>query len=89
MSITKEEKNKLVQEFSQGKNDTGSVEVQCAIFTKRIKALTEHFNGNRKDYQSRRGLLVMVNKRKRLLNFLKKEDKNRHQELIKKLGLRK
>lgn len=89
MSITIEKKQSLIKDFSLSKNDTGSVEVQVAILTERITNLTEHFKVNTKDFQSRRGLLVLVNRRRRLLNYLKREDMNRYQGLISRLGLRK
>lgn len=89
MSITAEKKQNLIKDFATDKGDTGSPEVQCAILTERITNLTEHFKVNKKDVHSRRGLLVMVSKRKRLLEYLKGKDFNRYQTLIKKLGLRK
>jgi small subunit ribosomal protein S15 len=89
MSITKDKKHELINQYSIAENDTGSVEVQCAILTSRILSLTEHFKVNKKDFQSRRGLLVMVNKRRRLLEYLKSNDAGRHQKLIERLGLRK
>jgi small subunit ribosomal protein S15 len=89
MSITKEKKQELITSHATGKADTGSVEVQCAILTERIKNLTGHANGNRKDHQARRGLLVLVHRRKRLMNYLKSKDQARHQELVRALGLRK
>ncbi len=89
MSVTAEKKTKLINEFAQKKGDTGSVEVQCAILTERITNLTEHFKTNANDVHSRRGLLVMVSKRKRLLEYLKRSDLNRYTKLIDKLGLRK
>ncbi len=89
MSVTAEKKAKLINEFAQKKGDTGSVEVQCAILTERITNLTEHFKTNVNDVHSRRGLLIMVSKRKRLLEYLKGKDFNRYSALIEKLGLRK
>ncbi len=89
MSITAEKKTKLINEFATAKGDTGSVEVQCAILTERINNLTEHFKSNVNDVHSRRGLLVMVSQRKRLLEYLKGKDFNRYSTLIDKLGLRK
>lgn len=89
MSIAVEKKQALIKDFSLSKNDTGSVEVQVAILSERITNLTEHFKGNTKDFQSRRGLLVLVNRRRRLLSYLKREDMNRYQDLIARLGLRK
>jgi small subunit ribosomal protein S15 len=89
MSITAEKKQEIIKKFSNGDNDTGSVEVQCAILTERINNLTEHFKTNKKDVHSRRGLLIMVGRRKRLLQYLKSKDFNRYQKLVKDLGLRK
>lgn len=89
MSITAKKKKELIETYATEKGDTGSVEVQCAILTERITNLTEHFKINKKDVHSRRGLLVMVGRRKRLLEYLKAKDFNRYQVLIKKLGLRK
>lgn len=89
MSVTAEKKAKLINEFATKKGDTGSVEVQCAILTERINNLTEHFKTNVNDVHSRRGLLIMVSKRKRLLEYLKRSDFNRYSALIDKLGIRK
>ena len=89
MSITTERKAALVKEHGRDKGDTGSPEVQVAILTDRIKTLTEHFKTHAKDNHSRRGLLMMVNKRRSLLDFLKREDAQRYTDLIGKLGLRK
>jgi small subunit ribosomal protein S15 len=89
MSITAERKQELIKEFATVEGDTGSAEVQCAILTERIRNLTEHFKINKKDVHSRRGLLIMVGRRKRLLEYLKNKDFNRYQTLIGKLGLRK
>ena len=89
MSITAERKQALIKEHAQGKNDTGSPEVQIAILTSRIQTLTEHFKSHAKDNHSRRGLLMMVNKRRSLLDYLRKEDAQRYTDLIAKLGLRK
>jgi small subunit ribosomal protein S15 len=89
MSITAERKAEVIKDNAQGKNDTGSPEVQVAILTDRIKTLTEHFKGHHKDNHSRRGLLQMVNKRRSLLDYLKKKDVDRYNALIGKLGLRK
>jgi len=89
MSITAEKKTGLVKQFATGKNDTGSVEVQCAILTERINNLTEHFKTNKNDVHSRRGLLMIVSRRKRLLEYLKNKDFNRYSALIEKLGIRK
>ena len=89
MSITAERKQALIKEHAQGKGDTGSPEVQIAILTERITNLTEHFKGHAKDNHSRRGLLMLVNKRRSLLDYLRKTDGDRYTALIAKLGLRK
>ena len=89
MSITAERKADLIKEHGRGSDDTGSPEVQVAIITSRINTLTEHFKTHAKDNHSRRGLLMMVNKRRSLLDFLKREDVQRYSDLIAKLGLRK
>ncbi len=89
MSITAQRKTELIEEFAQKKGDTGSPEVQVAILTERIVNLTEHFKVHKKDRHSRRGLLMMVSQRRRLLDYLKRKDETRYQALIKRLGLRK
>ena len=89
MSITAENKQKLIAEHGRAEGDTGSPEVQVAIITSRILTLTEHFKTHAKDNHSRRGLLMMVNKRRSLLDYLKREDASRYTDLIAKLGLRK
>lgn len=89
MSITQQRKQELIKEYAVGKDDTGSVEVQCAVLTERIQALTGHMKENHKDFQGRRGLLVMVNRRRRLLKYLQRTNNERYQKLIKSLGLRK
>ena len=89
MSITAERKQEVIKEHARDKNDTGSPEVQIAILTSRIQTLTEHFKSHAKDNHSRRGLLMMVNKRRSLLDYLRKEDPQRYTDLIAKLGLRK
>jgi small subunit ribosomal protein S15 len=89
MSITAERKQELITEHARAEGDTGSPEVQVAILTERISTLTEHFKGHHKDNHSRRGLLMMVNKRRSLLDYLKKKDAGRYAEIIAKLGLRK
>ena len=89
MSVTAEKKQKLIKEHARGSDDTGSPEVQVAILTERIVNLTEHFKTHAKDNHSRRGLLMMVNKRRSLLDYLKREDASRYSDLIAKLGLRK
>ena len=89
MSITQKRKTALIEEYATAKNDTGSVEVQCAVLTERIKNLTEHLKDNHKDFSSRRGLLMLVGRRRRLLEYLKKQSLDRYVTLINKLGLRK
>lgn len=89
MSITAEKKQNLIKEYSNSDNDTGSVEVQCAILTERIQNLTEHFKTNKNDVHSRRGLIALVNRRKKLLSYVKSKDFNRYSALIERLGLRK
>ena len=89
MSITADKKAELIKEHGRAEGDTGSPEVQVAILTERIRNLTEHFKGHHKDNHSRRGLLMMVNKRRSLLAYLKKIDVERYNALIAKLGLRK
>ena len=88
MSITAQRKAELVNEYATKPGDTGSPEVQVAILTERIKNLTDHINANKKDNHSRRGLLMMVNQRKKLLTYLKTKDESRYSTLIGKLGLR-
>jgi len=88
MSITVKRKAELISEYATKPGDTGSPEVQVAILTERIVNLTEHFKTNKKDNHSRRGLLAMVTQRRRLLDYLKKKDEARYQDLIKRLGLR-
>jgi small subunit ribosomal protein S15 len=89
MSITAERKQQLIKDYARDANDTGSPEVQVAILTDRINTLTEHFKTHAKDNHSRRGLLMMVNKRRSLLDYLKREDAQRYTDLIGRLGLRK
>ncbi len=89
MSVTAERKQEIIKDNARGKGDTGSPEVQVAILTERIRNLTEHFKGHHKDNHSRRGLLMMVNKRRSLLAYVKKKDVERYNALIQKLGLRK
>ncbi len=88
MSITQQEKAELVKRYGRGENDTGSTEVQVAILTTRINNLTEHLKTHKKDFHSRRGLLVMVGQRRRLLDYLNSNSNERYAELIKSLGLR-
>ncbi len=88
MSITPERKAALIKKYARSEGDTGSPEVQVAILTERIVNLTEHFKTNKKDNHSRRGLLAMVSLRRTQLDYLKKKDESRYQDLIKSLGLR-
>jgi len=89
MALTKEEKTSIINEFKIDENDTGSVEVQVALLTKRINDLNEHLKVHKHDYHSNRGLLKMVGQRKSLLNYLAKNDVQRYRTLVQKLGLRK
>ncbi len=88
MSITAERKKELIGEFAAKADDTGSPEVQVAILSERITNLTDHFKTHAKDNHSRRGLLKLVSKRRRLLDYLKAKDEQRYQDLIKRLGIR-
>ena len=88
MSITAARKQELIREFATKQADTGSPEVQVAILSERIKNLTEHLKDHKKDFHSRRGLLVMVGQRRRMLDFLKTNDEKRYDQLIERLGLR-
>jgi small subunit ribosomal protein S15 len=88
MSITAERKQELVKEYATKDGDTGSPEVQVAILTERISNLTEHLKTHNKDFHSRRGLLMMVGQRRRLLDYVKRKDAGRYEDLIKRLGLR-
>ena len=89
MSITSERKAELIKEFQTNKSDTGSPEVQVAVLTERISNLTEHLKVHAKDHHSRRGLLMLVGQRRRLLDYLKKKDASRYKDLIGRLGIRK
>lgn len=88
MSITVEEKNRIIKEFAIKEGDTGSPEVQVAVLTSRIQTLTEHFKSHKKDNHSRRGLLKMVALRRKLLDYVKNKDHARYADLISRLGLR-
>ncbi len=88
MSITVEEKQRLMKEFATTEGDTGSPEVQVAVLSSRIAALTEHFKTHKKDNHSRRGLLMMVAQRRKLLDYVKGKDEARYQSLIERLNLR-
>lgn len=89
MTITNERKKELVDEFKQNDNDTGSPEVQIAILTTRINNLTEHMRSNKKDYSTRRGLLGMVSRRRRLLDYLRDVNPDRYLDIIGRLNIRK
>ncbi len=89
MTVTAERKTEVVKDNARAEGDTGSPEVQVAIHTEHIRILTEHFKSHKKDNHSRRGLLMMVNKRRALLDYLRKKDGDRYLALIAKLGLRK
>ena len=89
MTLVKEDKKKVIEKFKTNENDTGSSEVQIAILTQKINRLNEHLKANKKDHHSRRGLVIMVGKRKRLLGYLKNNDMGRYKKIIKDLGLRK
>ena len=88
MSISKEQKQKIIEEYRLHDCDTGSPEVQIAILTYRINALTEHLKTHKKDHHSRRGLFKMIGQRRGLLRYLEKKDINRYRELVEKLGIR-
>jgi small subunit ribosomal protein S15 len=88
MSLTKARKQEIVERFGEGTGDTGRTEVQVALLTERINQLTDHLRSNRKDHHSRRGLLMLVGKRRRLLNYLQRSDLERYRSLIRELGLR-
>jgi len=88
MALSTEQKQQIVQDFQRGSSDTGSAEVQVALLTNRINDLQGHFASHKHDHHSRRGLLKMVNQRRKLLDYLKRKDQQRYQDLIKRLGLR-
>ncbi|EDP74216.1 30S ribosomal protein S15 [Hydrogenivirga sp. 128-5-R1-1] len=88
MSITAEKKAEIIKKYARHEGDTGSPEVQIAILTERIKNLTEHIKQNKKDLHSRRGLIGMVNKRRKLLNYLKRVDVERYKKIVEELGIR-
>lgn len=88
MSITAERKQELIEQYRTKESDTGSPEVQVAILTERINNLTQHFKTHAKDHHSRRGLLIMVGQRRRLLDYVKRKNADRYQRLIQALGLR-
>ena len=88
MSIKKEVKKQVISKFANNENDTGSPEVQIALFSERINNLTNHLKNHKHDHHTRKGLMVMVGKRKRLLNYLSKKNKQKYESLVKELGLR-
>ncbi len=88
MSLTAEDKREIVQRFGKDENDTGATEVQVAMLTRRINDLTEHLRSNRHDHHSRRGLLMLVGRRRRFLNYLQRNDLEGYRALIRELGLR-
>ena len=88
MSITTDRKAELITEYAKKAGDTGSPEIQVAILSERITNLTDHLKTHKKDYHSRRGLLMMVGQRRRLLDYVKRKDNARYEDLIKRLGLR-
>ena len=89
MALAKDKKEKVIKKFARDAKDTGSPEVQIALLTERINALTEHQKNNPQDKNSKRGLLVMVGKRRNLLDYLKDKDVNRYRKIVKDLGIRK
>ena len=88
MTLTTDAKREVIEKFGKGENDTGSTEVQVALLTVRINELTEHLREHKKDHHSRRGLLMLVGKRRRLLKYLQSADIDRYRQLIQELGLR-
>jgi small subunit ribosomal protein S15 len=88
MTLTKDAKQAIIQEHARSSSDTGSAEVQIAVLTKRITDLTEHLKTHRQDHHSRRGLLMLVGRRRRLLEYLKRQDIERYRGIVAKLGLR-
>ncbi len=88
MPLNADDKSQIIEEYRQNSTDTGSPEVQVALLSAKINQLTEHFAGHKKDHHSQRGLLRMVNKRRKLLDYLKENDEGRYKELISRLGLR-
>ena len=89
MPLTAETKKEIIEKYKLSDQDTGSTKVQVALLSERINSLMDHFSLHKKDHHSRRGLLMMVNKRRKLLDYLKSKDINQYQQLISKLGLRK
>ena len=88
MSITKESKLRIISKFANNKKDTGSVEIQIAVISERIKNLTAHFRNHNHDNHSKKGLIGMVNKRKKLLSYLSRKDNSKFKDIIKKLNIR-
>lgn len=88
MTLTKEAKSELIRKYASHESDTGSPEVQVALLTARINELTEHLRAHRKDHHSRRGLLMLVGQRRRLLNYLNRQNVDRYRQLVQELGLR-
>lgn len=88
MSLTVEQKAEILKEFGQGENDTGSPEVQVALLTKNLAELQDHFKSHKKDHHSRRGLLRMVSRRRKLLDYLKRKDEKRYVAIVERLGIR-
>ena len=89
MVLLSDKKTKIITDYKTHGQDTGSAQVQVALLTERINLLTEHFKSHKKDHHSRRGLLMLVGKRRRLLDYLKKQDVSKYKELLEKLNLRK
>jgi small subunit ribosomal protein S15 len=89
MSLTQEKKAELIEKFGDSAQDTGKAEVQVALLTERINQLTDHLRTHKKDHHSRRGLLMLVGRRRRFLNYLQRSDLERYRSLVKELGLRK
>ena len=89
MSVTKEKIEELTKEFGKKENDTGSTEAQIAVLTERIKNITSHLQDNKKDHSGRRGLVLLVSKRRKLLNYLRREDINSYKNILEKLNIRK
>ena len=89
MSVTKEKVEELTKEFGKKENDTGSTETQIAVLTERIKNITSHLKNNKKDHSGRRGLVLLVSKRKKLLNYLKRSNINGHKSILEQLNIRK
>ena len=89
MSVTKEKVEELTKEFGKKENDTGSTETQIAVLTERIKNITSHLKNNKKDHSGRRGLVILVSKRRKLLNYLRRTDVNSYKNILEKLNIRK